>query len=97
MINNKKFYCDSHFHISEMNRKGILINNFLYDWQRSDGLYLIDIGITEENMEERIELAHLHNFLYLSCGIHPNNVTNNYLERLDIIENQLLIDKVVAV
>lgn len=87
---------DSHFHILEMQKKGLDINDFFENWITSNGKFLIDIGIDENNLEERFLFSDKKN-LYYSVGIHPNSASSNLKDRMILIEKSINNNKVIAI
>lgn len=88
---------DSHFHASEMARKGMDVQKLLGEAIVSGMKWLVDVGVTEDDFEERSLLAKEFPGLFLACGIHPSYSGGDVAERMSRIEKQLSEEKVVAV
>lgn len=83
---------DSHFHLLEMIKKDIDIDEVLNTWKKDGGNYLIDIGINEDDYPYRRPYSLKYNFIYHSVGIHPNNAGNSLIKRISILERYLKED-----
>jgi len=91
---------DSHFHILEMKKKGIDIDNVVTDWSKQGGKRLIDIGVDENSFSIRKSFSNKYNFIFHAVGIHPNMSGGNVKLRMEKLENELNqpgINKIVAV
>lgn len=88
---------DSHFHILEMKRKEIDIDLFIDNWKKSFDGYLIDIGITEDDIEERLNLSASYNKIFHTVGIHPNDCHGDLNSRIKVLENHLNSKKIVGI
>ncbi len=97
IFSNVKSLSDSHFHILEMKKKEMNIDNFLTSWEEADGKYLIDIGVDENSFRERLSYSDNRKYLYHSAGIHPNSCDGDINSRMLTIEEQLQNPKVIAV
>lgn len=79
---------DSHFHILEMERKGMdvpamLKNSFL------NGLsYALDVAVSEEGFGKRISYKKDFPQLFFAAGIHPSSV-NDIETQIASVENQI--------
>lgn len=80
---------DSHFHILEMRKKDMCIEEIILRWKESGGKRLIDIGVDEKHFALRRSFSNKYNFIYHSVGIHPNSANENITQRLKIIEDEL--------
>lgn len=96
-LNQTESLIDSHFHILEMKKKDIDTKNFLNEWFKSGGSYLLDVGINEDNLSERLNESWDFPKLYHSVGIHPNYANGNIELRISNIEKQLNNDKIIAI
>lgn len=91
---------DSHFHILEMIKKGVDIDNILDLWVSSGGKTLIDIGIEENDFTIRKKYSTNYDFIFHSIGIHPNSTGGDIDNRLITLENHLkndLSNSIVAI
>lgn len=88
---------DSHFHILEMIDKNIDMIQFLDQWKTSKGEYLIDIGVDEYKLQERLKFSKDYNFIYHCVGIHPNSAGGNKKERMEIIEKSIIEENVIGI
>ena len=50
-----------------------------------------------ENMKETLKIIHKYENVYGVIGLHPEEVTDNYQETVDFIENHIHDDKVVGI
>ena len=57
----------------------------------------VNIGCNIDTSKKSIELAEKHNFIYASCGIHPSEIKEKYIEQINEIEKLAQNDKVVAI
>ena len=57
----------------------------------------VNIGCNIDTSKKSIELAEKHNFIYASCGIHPSEIKEKYIEQINKIEKLAQNDKVVAI
>lgn len=57
----------------------------------------VNIGCNIDTSKKSIELAEKHNFIYVSCGIHPSEIKEKYIEQINEIEKLAQNDKVVAI
>lgn len=87
---------DSHFHLLEMKKKDMEISQFLEQWQKDSGGYLIDIGVDEHHLQERLSYSKSRNFLFHTVGIHPNSAGGELNERVSKIKDSIT-DRVVGV
>lgn len=88
---------DSHFHILEMKKKDIDTTSFLNEWFSSGGSYLLDVGISEDLLHERLKESTNYPKLFHSVGIHPNYAGGDLKNRIEKIENQLNFNKIIAI
>ena len=84
---------DSHFHLLEMINKGVNIDDILEIWFNHKCSYLLDIGVDEKNIEKRTIYSTKYELIYHSIGIHPNSATNEIEQRMNLLENQLKLNK----
>lgn len=96
-LDNINGLSDSHFHILEMQRKGINIDDVFDKWIKEKGRYLIDIATDEFFFDTRVNFSNKYNFIYHSCGIHPNSCSGNLTDRIKKIEEQISHNRVVAI
>jgi TatD DNase family protein len=68
--NNEKFV-DSHFHLMEMEKRGIDIHQLLESLFQESLVYGLDIGVDEKNWARRLELADRFSSLYITAGLSP--------------------------
>lgn len=87
---------DSHFHLLEMKKKDIDIDDFLNQWSNESGGFLIDIGVDESKLEERLNYSSKHPYLYHAVGIHPNSAGGDIDQRMKQIEVSIR-DRVIAI
>lgn len=88
---------DSHFHILEMKKKEMDIENFLSNWEKNLGKYLIDVGTDENNLKERLAYSQNKNYLFHTIGIHPNYCGGNVNDRMKKLEESISNSKIVAI
>ena len=63
---------DSHFHILEMNRKGLPTEELLNNYEQKGISFLLDAAVDLKHFEKRLEYQSYHKGLYFAAGIHPN-------------------------
>ena len=83
---------DSHFHILEMSKKELNIEDFLEKWESDGGYNLIDIGITENDYSKSKLYSDNYDYIYHTVGIHPNNTGGDIEDRFKILELNLTND-----
>lgn len=87
---------DSHTHIIEMRNKGIDVD-FLFDEAFSAGLLsVMDVAVDEKHFIKRLEYKKKYKGIYLSAGVHPNNI-NNIDKQLMEITKQIQSGEVSAI
>ena len=90
-------YLDSHFHITEMRKKGVNTEELLTKIFSGIIRLGLDIGIGTEHFPERLTLAEKHPRLFMACGLYPGTADKkDWNEDLDILESQLQNPKVIA-
>ena len=57
----------------------------------------IDIGCDIKSSKKAIELANKNDFIYASCGIHPENLPNQNPQKMDELWKELEIIKELAI
>ena len=68
----KEGMIDSHFHILEMNKKGLSSDKLLQYYQEKGLTYLLDASVDLFDFEKRLEYRQFHTGLFFAAGIHPN-------------------------
>ena len=63
---------DSHFHCSEMARKGLDVKEILTTLQNKGMELLLDAGVKLDDFNDRLLYRENHRGLYFAAGIHPN-------------------------
>ncbi len=74
---------DSHFHILEMNRKGLPTDELLVEYEQRGISLLLDAGVDLDSFERRLEYRQYHKGLYFAAGIHPNISRDHWPEDRD--------------
>lgn len=97
IFSNVKDLSDSHFHILEMKKKNLDLELFFRQWENENGNYLIDVGVDENNLDERLSYSKNRNYLFHAVGIHPNYCTESSKSRIITLEKQISCKKIVAV
>ncbi|MGL1894104.1 MAG: TatD family hydrolase [Spirochaetaceae bacterium] len=88
---------DSHFHILEMKKKNIDVSQTIKNWHDKSGKYLIDVGIDENHLNERLNYSKENSYILHTVGIHPNYAVGDTALRMKKIEDQLDNPKIVAI
>ena len=83
-------YTDSHFHTTEIMKKGIDIDQLLTDLQDNNYLAL-DIGIDEKDIEDRYNLLKKYDNIHLSTGVGPWGVGTKvqHDKKLNVLEKNI--------
>lgn len=97
-INIKQGMTDSHFHIMEMQRKGMDISSVFSMLTDAGAGPLLDAGVHLDDFEQRIAWKGHYDQLYFAAGIHPNIPRSEWPEGYrDILHKQLRHPRVKAV
>ncbi|WP_281389018.1 TatD family hydrolase [Spirochaeta isovalerica] len=77
---------DSHTHILEMKDKGLDVDQLLSDVFSNGMEYILDASVNEENFSERLEYKKRFPGIFISAGIHPNDIKDIELQTNSIRE-----------
>jgi TatD DNase family protein len=89
---------DSHFHILNMEKKGVNISALLDRIFNGFLEYGIDISVDAEQIDRRLEISEKYPGLYLSIGFGPAYVLNeNWKADLEKINRYVKYKKIIAV
>ncbi|NNM54787.1 MAG: TatD family hydrolase [Spirochaetales bacterium] len=67
---------DSHCHLLSIVKKGGDIAQVWAEFLAAGGTWLLDVGIREDDVDERIALTSLGPQLRFSCGVHPSETAD---------------------
>ncbi|RQV98484.1 MAG: TatD family deoxyribonuclease [Calditrichaeota bacterium] len=87
---------DSHTHILEMKKKGIDVVELLRDVFSNGIEYIMDASVDEKNFSERLKFKQQFPGVFLSAGIHPNEV-KTIQEQIERITEQIETGMVSAI
>ncbi len=94
----RKGMCDSHFHIMEMRRKGMNMDELFKALREAETGVLLDAGVVLENFEERLSWTSSYDKLYFAAGIHPNIPRSEWPEGWrETLKDQIAHPRVKAV
>ncbi len=68
---------DSHCHLQSILKKGGELTHFWSEFLAQGGTWLLDVGIREDDVEERLRFASLGPQIRFSCGVHPSETASN--------------------
>ncbi len=92
---------DSHFHLLEMEKKGLDGESIISSFFQEGGAYLLEIAINHENFERRERLSQAYKNLYLTAGIHPTSGSDfspsELSDALTSVQEQAKSPRVVAI
>lgn len=88
-------YFDTHVHLNSDRYEDI--DRIIKEAVKNGVKKMIVVGYDLKTSLKAVEIASNFDFVYAAIGIHPSEVKNAKMSDLDIIENYLTNDKVVAV
>lgn len=96
MIPMYKNLTDSHFHILEMKKKHMDTESVIQKCQDQGFFYMIDIGVNEENLSERLHYSETYPIIRHTAGIHPNYASGDIETRMAEVERSLQHKSVIG-
>ncbi|SRR5574344_1490688 len=88
-------YIDTHTHVSK--QFGIEPSQYIENALNNDVKYMIVSGCDKKSIPETLELIEKYECLYGAIGYHPEEVTKDYQIDLDILKENIMNNKIVAV
>lgn len=88
-------FFDSHAHYNDEKFDADL-EDVLYKIQEAGVTKVITAGYNLQSSKKAIELAEKYNFMYATCGVSPNDISENFEKEINEIENMAKSSKKVV-
>ncbi|WPM06104.1 TatD family hydrolase [Borreliella sinica] len=88
---------DTHVHFYELKKKSLDVNYIINECFKNGFSYFLDVGLHPSDFNNRKNLLSPYSNVFLSAGIHPLNLDDNFKDDIKQLEKILTSESVVAV
>ncbi|AJA90025.1 hydrolase [Borreliella chilensis] len=88
---------DTHVHFYELKRRSLDVNCIISECFKNGFSYFIDVGLHPNDFNNRKNLLSAYSNVFLTAGIHPLNLDDNFKDDINQLEKILISEDIIAV